>query len=117
MRSSSPLLMLCGSQIIPPLAPPNGIFTTAHFLQGHIRREADSALARPARHGVLHAEAREYIDRAVVAGHRKMHDHFPRRRAQHLPQSFIEIQLARGKVEARALRLPWIDLLIQSDAA
>src|SRR5208337_917387 len=31
MRSNSPCDILCGSQMMPPLAPPNGIFTTAHF--------------------------------------------------------------------------------------
>ena len=30
-RSSSPWLILFGSQITPPFAPPKGIFTTAHF--------------------------------------------------------------------------------------
>ena len=31
MRSSSPWLMFFGSQMTPPLAPPKGMFTTAHF--------------------------------------------------------------------------------------
>src|ERR1019366_2711624 len=31
MRSSSPCDILCGSQMMPPLAPPKGMFTTAHF--------------------------------------------------------------------------------------
>src|SRR5947208_6021670 len=31
MRSSSPIDIFLGSQITPPLAPPNGIFTMAHF--------------------------------------------------------------------------------------
>ena len=88
----------------------------AHFVQRDIGRVADAALARTARHGVLHAEAGEHVDHAVVQGHRKVNDDLPRRRAQHLPQSFIEIQLARGKVEARALRLPGIDLLVQRNA-
>jgi hypothetical protein len=30
-RSSSPALILSGSHTTPPLAPPNGKFTTAHF--------------------------------------------------------------------------------------
>ena len=30
-RSSSPTLILSGSQTTPPFAPPNGMFTTAHF--------------------------------------------------------------------------------------
>ena len=33
---------------------------------------------------------------------------------QQLPQAFIQIQLARRKVEPRALCLPGIDLLVQS---
>ena len=31
MRSSSPRDMFLGSQIMPPLAPPKGMLTTAHF--------------------------------------------------------------------------------------
>ena len=31
IRSNSPRLIFLGSQITPPLAPPKGIFTTAHF--------------------------------------------------------------------------------------
>src|SRR5216683_301478 len=31
MRSTSPIDILCGSQITPPLAPPKGMLTTAHF--------------------------------------------------------------------------------------
>src|SRR5258708_32673107 len=31
MRSNSPCDILCGSQMTPPFAPPNGMFTTAHF--------------------------------------------------------------------------------------
>ncbi len=31
IRSSSPCDIFFGSQITPPFAPPNGIFTTAHF--------------------------------------------------------------------------------------
>ena len=31
IRSNSPCDIVFGSQITPPFAPPNGIFTTAHF--------------------------------------------------------------------------------------
>ena len=86
----------------------------AHFVQRHIGRVADAALARAARDVVLHAEAREHVDHAVIQGYRKMHDHLSRWRAQHLPQALIQIQLARGKIEARVLRFPGIDLLVQA---
>jgi len=61
---------------------------------------------------VLHAEAGEHLDPAVVHVDGKMHDHFARGRSEDPPQTFIEIQLAGGKVETGALRLPWIDFLI-----
>ena len=59
MRSSSSFESLEGSQITPPLAPPNGILTTAHFqviqaancahfVQRDIGREANAAFARAA---------------------------------------------------------------------
>ena len=68
MRSSSGLLMRFGSQITPPLPPPNGMFTVAVFHVIHIASAftsssvtfgmvADAALRRAARHVVLHAIA------------------------------------------------------------
>src|SRR5580704_15457838 len=74
MRSSSPRLMALGSQMTPPLAQPKGIFTRAHFIERHLRRVADAALARAASDVVLHAKTRKHIDRAVIELHRKMHD-------------------------------------------
>ena len=43
-----------------------------------------------------------------------MHDHLARRRAQYLPEPFIQIQLACREFEPGALRLPGINLLVQS---
>ena len=65
--------ILCGSQITPPFAPPNGMLTTAHFhviqlasartsSRRHVRRVADAALARPRARRVLHAIAGEDLD-------------------------------------------------------
>ena len=61
----------------PPLAPPKGMSTTAHFHVIHIARartssrdharvEADAALGRAAVDVVLHAIAGEDLDGAVV---------------------------------------------------
>ncbi len=85
----------------------------AHLIQRHIRRVADAALARAARNVMLHAKARENVDHAVVERHREVHNDLALRRAQHLPQPFVQIQLARRKIEARVLRFPGIDLLVE----
>ena len=42
-----------------------------------------------------------------------MNDNFAARTPQHLPQSFIKIQLMRGQVEAGGLRLPGIRFLLE----
>src|SRR5664280_2531994 len=43
MRSSSPRESLRGSQMTPPLPPPNGMFITAHF---HVIHEASARTSR-----------------------------------------------------------------------
>ena len=74
MRSSSPIDIFLGSQITPPLAPPKGMFTTAHFQVIQLARArtssrltsgrvADAALGGTARDGVLDAIAGENFER------------------------------------------------------
>ncbi len=86
----------------------------AHFVQRDVGRVADAALARAAGNVVLHPEAGEHLDVAVIHGHRKMNNDFARRRSQQLPQAFIQVELACRKIEPRALCFPGIDLLVQS---
>src|SRR6202044_1162333 len=85
----------------------------SHFIESHIGRVADTSLAWTARHGVLYAKSSKHVDHAVIESYGKMNDHLARRRAQHLPKPLVEIQLARGKIEARALCFPGVDLLVQ----
>jgi hypothetical protein len=62
---------------------------------------------------VLHPVSREHFQVTVVHLHRDMHRDLAPGTAQHLPQTFIQIQLVRGQVEARRLRLPRISFLFQ----
>ena len=80
-RSSSRCDSACASQRMPPFAPPYGSRSSAHFhvihdrerralAERHLRVVADAALRRPEHGRVLHAVAREDLDRAVVAAQR-----------------------------------------------
>jgi hypothetical protein len=42
-----------------------------------------------------------------------MNDNLAGRGTEQLPQAFVEVEFACGKIETRALRFPGIDLLIQ----
>ena len=78
----------------------------ADFIEGDVGRVADAALARAASDGVLHAEAGEDLEGAVVHGNRDVKDDFAVGIAQDLPEAFIEVELLGGDVETRGLRLP-----------
>jgi hypothetical protein len=62
---------------------------------------------------VLHTVAGEHLDAAIVHGDGKVNDDFTRGRAENLPESFVEIELARRVVETGALGLPGVDFLIE----
>ena len=53
---------------------------------------ADTALARPPRHAVLHPVAREYLDAPVVHGYGKIDYQLPLGLAQYLPDILAQVQ-------------------------
>jgi hypothetical protein len=61
---------------------------------------------------VLHPEAGEYFDVAVIHGYWKVNDDFARGGPEQLPQAFIQIELASREIKPRALCLPGIYLLV-----
>ena len=90
----------------PPLPPPKGMFTTAHFqviqaasafdlVERDVGVIADAALGGPADDRVLHAVAREHLERAVVHHDRKRDDRGAAR-------PLDELLDAAGQVEARS---------------
>jgi hypothetical protein len=113
MRSSSPIDILWGSQMTPPLAPPNGIFTT--FVERDVGRITDAALGRAARDGMLHAKSGEDFQVPVVHLHRNVQDDFARGVAQDFPQAFIQIELMGGQIKSGRLRFPRISFLLHRD--
>ncbi len=86
-----------------------------HFIQRYVRRVAYAALAGAAGNRVLHPEAGEHLDLAAIQSYGKMHDDLAGWSAQHLPQTLVQIQFACRKFKTRVLRLPGIDLLVQSN--
>ena len=85
----------------------------ADFVERDVGRVADSAFARAARDGVLHAVAGEDFDAAVVHHDRDVDDQFAGGLAQHLPHAFVEVQLVRGEVEAGFLGEPGVGFLFK----
>ena len=94
----------------PPLPPPNGMFTTAHFHVIQVASaltsssvtcgmEADSALGRTARRAVLHAIGFETADVAVVHAHRHGYGQHALGILDHLPCIVVESQRVRCSVE------------------
>ena len=109
-----------GSTITPPLPPPYGMPTTAHFQVIHIARAltssrldvlvvADAALGRAAAEVVLDAVAGEDLDRAVVHLHREVDGQLAARLAQDAAQAGVEVQALGGQVELLLRDLPGVD--------
>jgi hypothetical protein len=65
---------------------------------------------------VLHPEAGEHFEMAIVHLDRNVQDDFPRGIAQDLPQTLVEVELMGGQIEAGRLRFPGVGLLLQGDA-
>ena len=84
----------------------------ADFVERDIGRIADAALCRAARDGVLHAEAGENFEMAVIHLHRDVTDDLAVGIAQNAPQAFVKIQLLGGQIEAGALRFPRVGFFI-----
>src|SRR5262249_43246240 len=68
---------------------------------------------RTAGDGVLHAEAGEDLNRSVVHRHRDMNDDFAVGISEDLPQTLVQVELLRSKIEASRLGFPGIQLLFQ----
>ena len=123
MRSISPIDILCGSQITPPLAPPKGMLTTAHFQVIQLARArtsssvtsgavADAAFSRAARNRMLDAESGEDLEAAVIHLHRDVDREFAIGITQNPPKAVIKIELLGSQVKARPLRFPGIAFFI-----
>ena len=67
----------------------------AHFVERHVGRVANAALARAARDRMLHAIAGEHFEPPVVELHRNVDGDLARRRAQHFLHAVVEAQTAR----------------------
>src|ERR1039458_8749076 len=104
MRSISPMDILCGSQITPPLAPPKGMLTTAHFHVIQLAKARTSSsvtsgeqrmppFARRRRNRGLHAKAGEDFEAAVIHLHGNVDRGSAVRKAQTPPQAVIKIEL------------------------
>ena len=109
-----------GSTITPPLPPPNGMPTTAHFQVIHIARAltssmrhvlvvADAALGRAAAEVVLDAVAGEDLDGAVIHLDREVDVQLAAGLAQDLAQAGVEVELVGGDVELLLRDVPRVD--------
>ena len=98
-----------GSHVTPPLAPPYGILTHAHFqvirmarartlVQVGLRVKAHAALGRAAGHVVPDAIAGEDAARAIVQLHREVHGDLALGVAQHLAHGRAQVELVGGAV-------------------
>ena len=85
----------------------------ADFIERDIGRVAHAAFGGATGNGVLYPESGEDFELAVVHGDRNVNDEFAVGILQDFPYAFIEVELLRGKVKARRLRFPGIDLLFQ----
>src|SRR5579864_2476954 len=63
---------------------------------------------------MLHAKPGEHFEMPIIHLHGNVYRNFSIGIAQHAPQSFIEIELLRRQIEARALRLPRIGFFIHA---
>ena len=114
--SSSFELIVEGSQVTPPFAPPNGTSTKAHFQVIHIASartssrsvagwKSKAALGRSAGNVVLDAVALEYADRAVVALHREVHGVLAMGDSQDRGDIRLEPEMVGGCVELGQCRV------------
>ena len=118
--SSSLIESFFGSTITPPLPPPYGMPTTAHFQVIHIARAltssrrhvlvvADAALGWAAAEVVLDAVAREDLDAAVVHVDREVNGELATGLAQDAAHPFVKVELLGGKVELALGHGPRVD--------
>ena len=63
----------------------------ANFIQRYLRRKSNAALARPARHRMLHAKAGEYLNMSVVHHYRDMNNDLPVGVPQNLPDAVVQV--------------------------
>ena len=101
----------------PPLPPPYGMPTTAHFQVIHIARAltssrrdvlvvADAALGRAATQVVLDAVAGEDLDRSVVHVDREMDGQLAARLAQDAAHALVHAEPLGGEIELALGDLP-----------
>ncbi len=87
----------------------------ADFVEGNVGRVAQAALGRTARDRVLHPEAGEDFEMAVVHHDRNVQDDLPGGIPQDLHQSLVQVQLLGSKVETGGLCLPRVDFLLEGN--
>jgi len=73
----------------------------AHFVNGNIRRKADSALAGPAHRGMQHAISREHFESSVIHPNGNIKRDFFARVFQIPVKPLLESQFIRGHFKAR----------------
>ena len=83
---------------------------SANFVQVYVRRVANAAFCRSARHGVLHPKSGKDLDAAVIHHHGKVDNDLSRGLPQHLPDAGVQIQFLCRKIKAGGLRLPRVQL-------
>ena len=87
-----------------------------YFIERDVGVIADAALAWPARHVVLHAEAGKHLNLAIVHLRRQGNFQHALGSAQNLPQAGIELQEFRCHVELNLRDAKRIQVLAGSDA-
>src|ERR1035441_1486588 len=84
----------------------------SNFIEGDVGSVADAAFGRTARDGMLHAEAREDLEVAVIHLHRDVDREFAVGITQNAPQALIKVELLGRQVKTRPLGLPGVAFLI-----
>src|SRR5690348_6871878 len=124
MRSNSPRESFAGSQMTPPFAPPNGIFTTAHFQVISLASARISSsvtlgakrtppLARPAHQRMMHAIADEYLESSVIQRHGYVDGDLLVRITHEPVDAVFQAQLPGGNLEARLRRSVNIHFIVR----
>src|SRR5262249_14582998 len=83
------------------------------FVPAYVGGVTDAAFGRTPRDGVLYAEAGKDLNGSVVHGHGDMNNDLAVGITEDLPQTFVQVEFLRSKIEASRLGFPGIQLLFQ----
>ena len=86
----------------------------ANFIQRHVRRKSNAALARSANDGMMHAVTDEHFEVAGIENHRNVNGDFLVRIFQEAVQTLFEPQFSRGRFKARIGGFVNIEFVVDS---